>query len=300
MWFGRFDPARSPEERTAYSWLDGSPPGVMVELPMRGAMGGMERDLTREYTYNTLLHRHRIVNGHSRYSSDVNRFLIGPGSPLLEPAQAGDVARMFRALGVSYITLREWAYTRGSLGRAAAQALRDNHDDIVARKNFGTLDVFVLAPPPSDLPIDPGQLRQLPGGMASKTATAGSGELSRAFDGDPDTIWTTGRRQTGDEAIEIGFDRPRQIARLRMESRMPAWWDFPRGLRVESIDGTGATTVLFEDSVLPQLIRGIEQGTLSARTDIDLKSNRSARLRLLQTSSSRRPWSIGELSIWER
>jgi hypothetical protein len=300
MWFGRFDPARSPQERTAYTWLENGPPGVVVELPMRGAMGGMERDLTREYNYNTLLHGHPIVNGHSRFDSDVNRFLIGPGSPLLEPAQADKVARMFRAFGVRYITLREWAYTRGTLGLAAAQALRTNHDDIVERRNFGTLDAFVLAPQPAAQLVDIGQLQQVSAGVISKRATVADGELSRAFDDNPDSIWTTGRRQTGDEAIDVSFDRPRQIARLRLESRLPAWWDFPRGLRVESVNDAGMMTVLFDDSVLPQLIRGIEQGTLRARTDIDLGANRSARLRLIQTSSSRRPWSIGEISFWER
>ncbi len=300
MWFGKFEPDRSPQERTAYAWLRQSPPGIVVELPMRGAMGGMERDLTREYTYNTLLHGHPIINGHSRFSSDLNRFLIGPGSPLLEPAQSTEVARMFRAFGVRYIVLREWAYTRGGLGQAASEALSNNREDIVEHRNFGTLDAFVLATQPASPAIETRQLRPISDAILKRHASHGESELPLAFDNDPDTIWTTGRRQTGEETIEVEFDHPRSVARVQWVSRLPAWWDFPRRLRIESVDGAGNATVLFHDSILPQLIRGIEQGTLQATIAIDLGPNQSARLRLIQTSSSRRPWSIGELSVWER
>ena len=47
---------------------------------------------------------------------------------------------------------------------------------------------------------------------SSRRASHAADRLPRAFDGDVDTRWVSGERQSGGEWIDIAFDHPRDVA----------------------------------------------------------------------------------------
>jgi hypothetical protein len=125
--------------------------------------------------------------------------------------------------------------------------------------------------------------------------------LPLAFDGNIETRWLTGTRQTGNEWLELQLKQPADIGRVRIETSPRGLVDYPRHLVVESIDEQGLSQVLFEGSVLTRLIESLGTDDHRAPVDIDLPPNRTSILRLRQTGETRRWfWSVHELSVWRR
>jgi hypothetical protein len=77
--------------------------------------------------------------------------------------------------------------------------------------------------------------------------------------------------------------------------------DYPRRLIVESHGGGHPPVVLFDGSVVPELIEAIVRDSRVSQIDLALPANRSERLVLRQAGASdHRQWSIPELALWER
>ena len=125
--------------------------------------------------------------------------------------------------------------------------------------------------------------------------------LPLAFDGDVNTRWFTGDRQSGDEWVKVEFDEPRTVRRIRFEVSARSMGDYPRRLRVESsVDGERFEQVVFEDSGLTALVVGTGRNRGATFIDIDLPSVPSRALRLRQIGQTRAwYWSIDELTFWE-
>ena len=133
------------------------------------------------------------------------------------------------------------------------------------------------------------------------TASHTPDRLPYLFDGNVETRWISGTRQTGNEWIEIRFAQPCNVGRLRMETSPRGLVDYPRHLVIESIDDHGSLHRLFDGSVLSLLIESIVRDDRRAPVDIDFALNRTAILRLRQTGQTHRWfWSVHELSLWGR
>jgi hypothetical protein len=109
----------------------------------------------------------------------------------------------------------------------------------------------------------------------------------------------SGERQSGSEWIDVVFDAPRDIARVRILTSDRSLGDYPRELIVEV--GAGATASVFRGTVVQALARGLIQDPLHGPIDILLPPNRSSHLRLRQAGTTRVWfWAVDELMFYER
>jgi len=77
--------------------------------------------------------------------------------------------------------------------------------------------------------------------------------------------------------------------------------DYPRRLVVESLAPGRPPVVLFDGSVMAELIGGIVGDRDVVQIDLALPVNQSERLVLRQEGASNyRQWSLPELALWER
>jgi hypothetical protein len=298
-------------DAAVYDWLGERAPGAVLELPMEGRHRNLQTNHTLQFQYRTLEHGHPLVNGFSGYSSSLVGFL--PVAPMWHTADTPELLQGLRSLGVRYVIVHEALYVDPDVGAATTAALRAQYDQVAAVHSVGTTHVFELGDvtwPYEHVSLDSGDeatgpsgdWRRLDSDMFTAQASHAAASLSLAFDGDVETRWSTGVSQTGTESVTLRFDRPRAIARVRLELTSGTWGDYPRHLRIESSAG-GDTfdSVLFDDRVLPTLIAALPRGGKSLAIDFDLPPNRSAvlRLRQLETVGVWR-WTINEMTLWER
>jgi hypothetical protein len=288
-------------DRAAYLWLRDHEPGPILELPAG------EVDVSRRtfvYGYQTLVHRHRILNGATGYESELQAFVGSVGSPLLDFDRFGEAVEMLRSIGIRNVVVHLDAFEDRALGQATVTAFRNQDAQLEAEAAFPDIVIFRLvpweterdkaqpAPAANPRPIAPSSFRA--------TVSHGGASLPRAFDGDIRTRWVSGTRQTGHEWIAIDFDEPRDIARVRIRTSRRSFGDFPRHLVIEGDEGGDART-LFEGPVIAQLARGIAADPQNGPLDVWLPPNRVSRLRLRQTGQTRTWfWTIDELSLDER
>ncbi len=298
MPLARFVPDENADEQAAYAWLRGAEPGGMIELPIVEA----ERyPLTLRYVFNTLQHGHPIVNGYSGYDSRLNSFLTGGSSPLSELAQVGGALRGLRAQNVRYVTVHLDEYRDREFGEATLGALRRQRGQIRQTQVFGETTVLELMPWNEPTWTATGVSTPISLLHFRATASHRGNRLSMAFDGDPATRWLTGRRQMGDEWIQIQFDSPRDVARVRLAMAQRSLGDYPRILTVESSSDGELFQTLYDGSPLPQLLEGIVTHLDDPPIDLTLPPNRTLTLRLRQRGRTRSfYWSIHELQLWER
>jgi hypothetical protein len=143
-------------------------------------------------------------------------------------------------------------------------------------------------------------LRRVAASAMRLTANQDNERLPRILDGDLDTRWFSDGRQRGQEVVEIAFDGPRDIARLRFETSERSTGDYPRDLQVDSVGADGQTRTLFRGNTVRQLVDGIARDPVNAPIDLWLPANRSARIVLRQLGATRIwQWAIDEMTAWE-
>ena len=292
----RFDPLGNPDDRHAYTFLRQSgPEGAVLELPLSRL--GDEREI--RYQYLTLVHGHRIVNGSSGYTPALTQWLYSEDQSPLASLDHLDVAiELLRGIGVRYVVVH-----RGVIGKAATEAammreLEGDRRQVAAEHAFGQTVVFTLVdvPPPAD---DRGA-RMVPPSAIRTRASNASGRLPLLFDGNRDTRWLTGGRQTGREWIELLFDAPRRVAAVRMQTAERSFGDYPRELAIDVLEATGSRTV-FSGSVIAAFGRGLAVNYQYPTIEIPLPDNRATGLRLRQLGTTDiLYWSIHELEVLER
>jgi hypothetical protein len=124
--------------------------------------------------------------------------------------------------------------------------------------------------------------------------------LPLLFDGNRDSRWLSAGRQNGREWIEIGFDVPRDVAHVRMQTAERSFGDYPRELLIEAVEPAG-TRVLFSGSVLPAFGRGFLKDHAYPTIDIELPANQARAIRLRQLGVTEQLfWSIHELQLLQR
>ena len=287
-----------PGDRAAYRWLAQRPPGGVLELPIRE----MAIQPTLNYQYATLSHRHPIVNGYSGYGSPLQTFLGGAGSPLSDRDQLDETLRMLRAVGVRYVLVHPRDYEHPADGADIAAALHEQ--PVHVEEDFRTDDVSCVrlrgeaaATPQPATEVG----RRLQSHDFRVAASDAPERVALALDGDADTRWLTGRPQAGDEWIRIDLDRPRDIARVGLQTAERSFGDYPREIVVESANGSGPATVLYRERSLVAFGRALAAGGPYPWITIELPRNSTRTLTIRQTGRTRRWfWSVHELAVWER
>jgi hypothetical protein len=289
-----FTAIAGPGEEEAYEYLRRSPPGGVLELP--ATLDRIERDF--RYQFLTLLHGHRIVNGHSGYVTPLYTFLAGGPSPLNETNRLSDAVEALRAVGVSYLVVHHDAFEDESMAAAWQTAAAAHPTQFLSSRRFGGTTIAALRPA-SDAP-HPIEGRQIPLAAIRARASHSGDRLPFLFDGDSDTRWLSGLPQHGDEWVALELDRPRDISAIHIRMATRSAGDYPRELAVDAVSDTGTRT-LFHGSVLPAFTRGILASGSYPDIDLALPSNQTAVLRLRQLGTAGRFfWSIHELQLWER
>lgn len=292
----RFDPLENPDDRHAYTFLRQSgPDGAVLELPLSHV--GDEREI--HYQYLTLVHGHRTVNGSSGYTPALTQWLYSEDqSALADVNHPGVAVEFIRALGVRYVVVHRGVFEQPAMEAALLRELDGDRRLVVATHDFGRTVVYTLsvAPPQVD---EPGT-RPVPASGIRARASNASSRLPFLFDGNRDTRWLTGGRQTGREWIELLFDTPRRVAAVRMQTAERSFGDYPRELAIDVLDGTETRTV-FQGPVLAEFGRGLAVNLKYPTIEIPLPDNRATGLRLRQLGvTSVLYWSIHELEILER
>ncbi len=283
-----------PEQREAYAYLDSLPPGAVMELPT--STDRDEREFA--YQYMTLVHGHRIVNGHSGYLSPLSSWLRDGHSPFRETDRQSDAVEMLRGIGVKYIVVHRASFPDPALADALLAVFEREPAQIVMRRTIGDTTVAVLTP--LGLAAVPPGLTEVPLPSMRASASAGNDRLPLLFDGNVDSRWLTGARQSGIEWLALELDRPRDVRVVRLRLGARSFGDYPRDLAVDVIEG-GESRTVFLGSVLPMFARGLIAGDEYPFIDIVLPENHAGALRLRQLGSANRFfWSIHELRLLER
>ena len=288
-----FDPRLRPPDRPAYRWLARKAPGAVLELPVHD--WAIAPTLT--YQYATLVHRHPIVNGYSGRGSTLQSFLGGGSSPLGELDRMDGALDLLQAVGIRYVVVHPPDYADHALGTQTIAAIRRSAPHVAEEYVFPGGVAFRLTDPPqaadaaAGARIDPGTLRV--------TSSDAGDRIPQMLDGDAGTRWFIDRPQDGGMWIRIELDRPRDVSRLALVMAWRSVGDYPRGLTVESANGS-ASTVMFQGDILGALGRSIAGTGAVPAIRVDLPPNSTRTLTIKQTGGSRRWWSIHELELHER
>jgi len=284
-------------DRVAYTWLRNSPPGAVLELEITGM--NYFQTTTTLFQLRALEHRHPIVNGYSGWSTSLQEMLGARRSPLHEPGHVAEVVRGLRRAGVRYVLLHEATFVEPEIARRIIAELQAAGDQIAEAHEWpGTWvwrlkDIDPRPPPPRDLAwLDPKAFE-----------VRGSHELSRLpliFDGNADTRWLTGERQAGNEWVEVRLPRPADVRRLEIVGGGRSVLDYPQRLRIDSIDPTGVSQLLFDDGVVEPYVESVAFNDLHPSVALDLPRNQTVVLRIQQTGRGANWWSIYELKLWEQ
>lgn len=294
--FATLDPYGRAADRPLYEWLAQRPQGGVLELPIRA----WDITPTLTYQYATLFHHHPIVNGYSGYGSALQELLGGAGSPLNDFARIDAAVEMLRAIGIRYILIHPADYVNPVIGTETVASIRSLTDQLVDTREFDAAIAFELA---EHAPIETSRGNGIPLPTARLRATASHSpeRLEQAFDSDRDSRWLTGSAQAGDEWIEIRFDRPIDLAGVRILMARRSYGDYPRGLTIESIAGDGTRKTLREGPVLMEFAKGILADGAYPAIDLELPANSSAAVRLRQTGTVRTWfWSVHEIQVLTR
>jgi len=287
-------------ERASYDWLRASPPGAVLELNIT-RMNDFH-PFTTMYQLNALRHRHPIVNGYAGWPSQLQEFLGDGASPIHEAGHIADTLEGLRAIGVNYVVLHESTFgDKGDAARIVAE-MRAARDQIAQVERFGDAWAWRLIPTGTRPRSDPsgGTMRPIDARRLTLRASTEEGRLPLLIDGDVETRWMTGQPQTGNEWIEIRFDHPTNVARLRLETASRGLLDYPRRLAIESIDAAGRTEALFDGTLVADIIEALSKDEQRAPIEFAFPDNQSVALRLRQTGSSQSWWSVFEVALWER
>jgi hypothetical protein len=303
----RFDPLEKPDDRHAYTFLRQSgPEGAVLELPL--SQPGDEREI--RYQYLTLVHGHRTVNGSSGYTPALTQWLYSEDeSPLADINRPGVAVQFIRALGVRYVVFHRGAFAQPAAEAAMLRELEDDRRQVSAIHPFGGTIVFALAAD-DQRPVDldgpttswgrPAAWRAVPPAAFNVRASHASDRLPLLFDGDRDTRWLTGARQTGSEWIEVEFASPRNVGLVRLQTAERSFGDYPRDLAIDAVDGAGDHT-LFHGSVLPAFARAFAVNHSYPDIEVLLPDNQARIIRLRQLGvTDTLFWSIHALEFWER
>lgn len=304
---GESEPGQRP-------WLRVESVGAVVALPLEDE--AFPREV--QAAYETYRHRRPLDEAAGPYWSRLYEFLSSSALRFDDPEELAGLVDAFRSIGVRRIELNQDGGSGSAQARPTAEALRATGQTIGETVRGETI-AFDLAAPNSRSAIAP--LRQIPAGAFHATASAHPDGLSRAFDGNEGTFWSTNAAQAGNEWIRIEFDRVVDVAAVRLffnatnPGRNPVQPGAPRpaarqgifkqafrprGLVIETMSGdTPETSTPFNP--LAALMQALLRNPVQPTMEFWLAPNQSRSIIIRQTGHSPTdPWSVSELTIWER
>ena len=283
-------------DRVAYEWLQAQPAGAAIELPI--TQQDDFHPFTLTYQLEALRHGHPIVNGYSGWKSMLQELLGGAASPLRDPSLIGRTLEGLQAIGVRYVLLHEGTFPAQGDAVVLVDAIHSTRAQIAEEQRFGRTWAWRLrgASPVSD----DGRLSRIDPSVVSLDASQQQGRLPLLVDGDRDTRWISGDPQSGGEWLAVHLSRPIDVGRVQLATAERSLGDYPRRLKIESIDEAAHTRVLFDDAIVDRLIEAMAIDERYPVMNIDLPPNRTATLRIAQTGHAVSWWAVHELGIWER
>lgn len=291
-----FDPKGDARDRDAYEYLRESPAGGVFEMP--NSLENAEREL--RYQYLTLVHQHPVMNGHSGYQTPLLTFAQSGHSPFNEYDRLAPAIEMLRGVGVRYLVLHPDEFENRDLLEAMLTTIAAERRQIVAERRFARTIVVALAPYDPGPPAVGDSLKRVASSAIHARASHQPGRVNLMFDGNRDSRWLTGDRQTGREWVELELDRPRDVAAVRLQLGERSFGDYPRELAIDVVD-EGGTRTLFQGSVLARFARAMVAEGAYPFIDVPLPLNRARTIRLRQLAATHRFfWSIHELQLYER
>jgi hypothetical protein len=290
-----------PDRARLNDWIRNGPPGGVLELPI---VGPDTEPFTVLYQYNTLLHRHPVVNGYSGFSYRLQDFLGGPGSPVNDPLAWPGLVEGLRGIGVRYVVLHQSTYAqRRDLGWPDPTPLIAAIESAAGRPGtpFGEAVAWLLDAPRLRIPVDESSLSPVALDERMAAASAMPDRLRFAFDGNIGTKWLSAAPQGGSEWLRLTFAEDLEVGRVVIQTSSGGVGDYPRGLLVESEAADGSRLTLYEGSFLPAMVGGLATGTPAAPAVLDLPSNRTRSLWIRQTGRSAKwQWAVHELQVYKR
>ena len=175
-----------------------------------------------------------------------------------------------------YLVVHERLFDDQLVWTAMLSAIREQRDQVEQVRTFGAATVIQLRPA-SQVPTVT-DLREIPRTAFQASASRLEDRLELAFDGDVDTRWDSGEPQSGDEWLELRFDRPYTVTRVRLDLADDILSDYPRRLRIDSsTDGEHFETV-YEDDILPQVVVGVTRRARPVPIDIESPTHNDHRV----------------------
>jgi hypothetical protein len=278
-------------------WLKTKPGGGVLLLPF--AMSGVAQHFT-EHQAHTVDVQRPLVNGHRGHMPAMQRAFESEPSILGDPRRVGRAMRVLHAVGVRYVVFDGRDYETAAEVESLIDAMAASVP-VVERATFGALRVVRLGASPAPVGVPPRRSAPIRASTLRVSASPNAERASLAIDGNPVSRWLTGSRQRGRERFTVTFDRPRDVAIVRLQVLPRSEGDYPRRLRIESIGEDGASKLLFDDEVIEPLLLGLIREPRYGPIEVALPPNRTVQLVLRQTGQTREKfWAINELVLWER
>lgn len=259
----------------------------LIELPIPAR--GLGKSKETLYMYYSIYHWKRLINGYSGY--------IPPGYVIIGGAMENFPSEktfsLLQSLKVNYMLLHtEWFLS--DKARKIMSQLKNFQDylELIAASQGDYLYRLV----PQKIQKEE-KLFHVVGerqGWGARS-NVNSSLTKLAFDGDPETGWSTGRPQGEGDYFWLDFGAVLEIKKIEISlSQRPL--DFPRGYRLEgSLDGESWTLLSESSFCFPELSPSMIEDYSKYKLEISLLRSNVRYLRLTLTLSHRRPWSIQEI-----
>jgi len=263
---------------------------ALIELPIPPR--GQAKSREALYLYYSAYHWKKLVNGYSGY--------IPPGYTIIGEAMqsfpSGRTFKLLRDLEVGYVLVHTEWFMSGEGKRIKAELENFPGQVNLVTAAEGDCLYQLIAQPKQEQ--REGALVEV-GDKRKWTASSNceSGQTSLAFDGDPETGWSTGRPQGEGDYFLLDVGESLQVQELDLSlNKKPL--DYLRGYKLEgSEDGLSWQTLSENSFYFPQLTAGMIDDYSKYRVEISFAPSRVRYLRLTSTLEHKsRPWSIQEIA----
>ncbi len=280
-------PGRIP---AIYSVVRDLPKGAsLIELPI--PQRGQAKSREALYMYFSAYHWKRLVNGYSGY--------IPPGYTIIGEAMqifpSAPTFELLRDLEVGYLLVHtEWFM--GDEGKKIKAGLDDFPGEVklltASEGNF----LYQLVHRPKQEKETTGLAEVGDKRKWTARSNCANEQTHLAFDGNPETGWSTERPQSEGDYYWLDLGETLQLQEIELSlNKKPL--DYPRGYRLEGSEDGREWKILSEDPFyFPELTAGMIEDYSKYRVEITFDSRSVRFLRLTATLSHKsRAWSIQEI-----
>ena len=262
---------------------------VLLELPMPRTTGDRAHEAL--YMYYSISHWKRLVNGYSGY--------FPPGYTVVREAMeyfpSPKTLGLLRNLGVDYVLVHT-ARFRKTRGMDISHHMNRYQDQVeLVAETAGDL-LYRLAPRAETAGETAKGAEIGDKGLWKAESNHNNGLTGLAFDGNPETAWTSGSPQKEGDYFMLDLGRVESLSRIEfIISRFPL--DFPRGFILEgSLDGA-SWRILNEDSAFfPEIHQSTVEDFSSYRMEVSFERCDVRYLRIWLTKRhENKHWSFQEI-----